>query len=61
MKVKIILGMVQILVNRHRITKKLMMKIGQVKKKIQKNIKKAKNKKKEMMKALILRMNKLEE
>lgn len=53
--------MVQILVNRHRITKKLMMKIGQVKKKIQKNIKKAKNKKKEMMKALILRMNKLEE
>ena len=61
MKVKIILGIVQILVNRHRIKKKLMMKIGQVKKKIQKNIKKAKNRKKEMMKALILRMNKLEE
>jgi hypothetical protein len=34
------------------------MKIGQVKKKIEKKIKKAKNKKKEMMKVQIQQMNK---
>ena len=55
---QIILGKVQILVNKLRITKKLMMKIGQAKKKMQKKIRKVKNKKKEMMRVPILQMNK---